>query len=135
MRGLKCPEIGSFFVKEIQNPADVDKIYSIFYPEHIVGSNNRNIEKKEKKLFQILQRLLDGLIFLSDNKILHRDLKPENIKMEKKKEENSLVFLPKIIDFGSAYVRNLLLQEKSIFCIFFITQVPQPSGTTRIFSP
>ena len=69
-----------------------------------MGDKSQEGKKRSKKFFEILIFLLNGLAFLSDNNILHRDLKPDNIKVERlENQEKGCSFVPKIIDFGSAY--------------------------------
>jgi len=68
----------------------------------IKGRNFRGM--KVKYIRRIALHILVGLCFLARNSVIHCDMKPENILLKKKDDQKG--YLIKIIDFGSACLRD-----------------------------
>jgi serine/threonine protein kinase len=64
--------------------------------EYIVKQESTSVNDSCK----IMQSILQGLVYLADNKIIHRDLKPENIIIQNKGAIKDTTV--KIVDFGFA---------------------------------
>ena len=72
-----------YFVSELVEGGNLESLVKNTKPLHI----------KENILIKIFKQILEGLIYLHDQKIMHRDIKPDNLLID---ENNNI----KITDFG-----------------------------------
>lgn len=96
LRWLDHPRI----IKPITMKIDGD-IFNMYLP---ILEPMENI--KNKKDFMV--KLLEGLVYLHDNKILHADIKTSNIMMDD--EQN-----PYFIDFGSAKINDCIFENVTTY--------------------
>ena len=77
-----------------------------YYPDgnlsQLIASEQLTMEQKES----IALQLLDGILFLHQNKVVHRDLKPSNILIHNRILNHKKEYIPKITDFGLSKKAN-----------------------------
>lgn len=83
--------IASYYATQKMN--DIGDLYTEFYPKMLCDLQCRLVDS-----FKIIRYLARGINFLQSSLMSHRDLKPQNIMVSKE-------MIPKIIDFGSVFIR------------------------------
>ena len=98
---IKCLDFSTYSISVLMELAISD------WNNEIIKRSDNNDYYKEKELICILKQLINGLLFLRNNKIAHRDIKPQNI----------LVFpnnIFKLADFGEAKNINNVVSMRTL---------------------
>ena len=98
---INCLDFSTYSISVLMELATSD------WNQEILKRANNNDYYKEKELIYILRQLINGLLFLKNNKIAHRDIKPQNI----------LIFpnnIFKLADFGEAKNINNVVSMRTL---------------------
>lgn len=94
MRVIDHPRLLKFF-ELYEGENHIYLVMQLYKGDNLLNHLIKNGFQPEKKALNLLLQLLEGIIYMHQNKIMHRDMKPENIIFENK---NNLKL--QIVDLG-----------------------------------